>query len=101
MMARALFTREQVVQLLDSNDSDAEDPQDDGLDDVFPGSDDDLGFLKEVMKSVFFKIQSQKIDLAKTLLYSSNSDVEDGPLPGSVPGPLHGPDRYIYKVVIR
>ena len=49
MMAKTLFTREQVVQLLDSDDSDAEGLQDDRLDDVFfPGSDDDLGFLEEL-----------------------------------------------------
>ena len=43
--SRALFTGEQVLGLLDS---DNEEDFDDGMDDVFfPGSDDELGFLEE------------------------------------------------------
>ena len=46
--SRALFTREQVLGLLDSDNSDNEEDFDDGMDDVFfPGSDDELGFLEE------------------------------------------------------
>jgi hypothetical protein len=43
--SRTLFTGEQVVDLLDSDD---EDFHDDGMDEVFfPGSDEELGFEEE------------------------------------------------------
>ena len=46
--SRALLTGEQVVDLLDCEDSDDNGPFDDGLEEVFfPGSDDELGFLEE------------------------------------------------------
>ena len=46
--SRALFTGEQVLGLLDSDNSDNEEDFDDGMDDdFFPGSDDELGFLEE------------------------------------------------------
>ena len=48
---RAFLTAEEVVGLLDSDEED-DYLRDAGLDDIFPGSDDDLGFEEEeVVKS--------------------------------------------------
>lgn len=47
--SRALFTGEQVLDLLQAGDSDGEELCDDSFDEVFfPGSDDELGFGEEV-----------------------------------------------------
>ena len=57
--SRALFTGEQVLGLLDSNNSDNEEDFDDGMDDVFfPGSDDELSFLEEVEDEERFAIHT-------------------------------------------
>ena len=45
---RAFLTAEEVVGLLDSDEED-DYLRDAGLDDIFPGSDDDLGFEEEVV----------------------------------------------------
>ena len=47
--SKALFTGDQVLDLLDS---DTEEDFDDGMDEVFfPGSDDELGFVEEEIEN--------------------------------------------------
>ena len=51
--SRALFTGEQVLDLIDS---DNEEVVEDGFDEIFfPGSDDELGFAEEVEDDRFVK----------------------------------------------
>ena len=55
--SRALFTRTEVVHLLNSEDSNDEQDVCDGVDVFFPGSDDELGFMEEEIEDERFVTQ--------------------------------------------